>query len=420
MKRTLVFCCLFLALTQLFSLEIIASKRKVLFIGNSYTATNNLPLMVSQVAISEGDTLIFDSNAISSYTLKNHFENVVTRAKIAAGGWDVVIIQAQSQEPAFPEYTTTTLPYALKLDSLINKVDSCTETMFYMTWGRKNGDLTNCASLPEICTYNGMQNLLSAAYLNIAKSAKGSVAPVGEVWRKFRAEHPSIELYNPDESHPIVSGTYLAAVVFYQSIFRKSFSTTGIFKPVSLADTTASFIRSIAQTLIQDSSRKWSQYGRFAKADFGFQFQNNTVSFENTSYAATGYSWDFGDGSAGSDAFEPQHTYQNPGTYSVLLHVTNGCKEDSIRKTVILSPTSTSKTEQTESITIHPNPFTDRVFISESEEIETVSLTDLSGKIQKTGFADGILHTEKTQMGMYMVTVRWKDGRISNRKVLKM
>ena len=397
-----------------------ATKRKVLFIGNSYTATNNLPLIVSLIATSQGDTMTFDSYPPGGYTLQNHFENATTRAKIAAGGWDVVVIQAQSQEPAFPDFTADRLPYALKLDSLINKVDSCTETMFYMTWGRKNGDASNCAFVPEICTYSGMQNLLTASYLTMAQSAKGSVAPVGEVWRKFRADHPTIELYNPDGSHPIVSGTYLAAAVFYQSIFRKAFSATGVYKPTGLPDSTASFIRSTAQTLIQDSARKWFQHGRMANAGFDFQVQNNIVSFENTSYAALGYSWDFGDGTAGSDAFEPQHTYQNPGTYSVQLLVTNGCKEDSIWKTVVVSLTSTSKTDEAESIIVHPNPFTDRIFISGFEGIETVSLTDLSGKMQNIEFKDGILRTEATQKGMYMVTVRWKNGRISNRKVLKM
>jgi len=420
MKKILNIFCLILAMTMVITLETLARKRKVLFIGNSYTATNNLPLMVSQVATSQGDTLIFDSNALSSYTLKNHFENATTRAKIAAGGWDVVIIQAQSQEPAFPNYTTATLPYAVKLDSLINKVDSCTETMFYMTWGRKNGDPTNCASLPEICTYIGMQNLLSAAYLNMANTAKGSIAPVGEVWRKFREEHPTIELYNPDESHPIVSGTYLAAVVIYQSIFRKSLSSSGVFKPTSLADTTASFIRSTANQVIQDSARKWYQHGRMANAGFDFQVQNNTVSFENTSFAALGYSWDFGDGTAGSDAFELQHTYQNPGMYSVQLVVTNGCKEDSIRKTVVVSPTAISKTDKAGSIIVHPNPFTDRIFISDYEEIETVSLADLSGKIQNSEFKDGILHTEATQKGVYILTVLLKDGIKLTQKVLKL
>ncbi len=35
---------------------------KALFIGNSYTASNNLPQLVSQIALSCGDTLIYDSN----------------------------------------------------------------------------------------------------------------------------------------------------------------------------------------------------------------------------------------------------------------------------------------------------------------------------------------------------------------------
>jgi PKD repeat protein len=397
-----------------------AAKRKVLFIGNSYTATNNLPLMVSQLATSQGDTLIFDSNAPGGYTLQNHFTNPTTRAKIAAGGWDFVIIQAQSQEPAFPDFVTDRLPYAVKLDSLINKIDSCTETMFYMTWGRKNGDASNCAFVPEICTYSGMQNLLSASYLTMAKSAKGSVAPVGEVWRKFRADHPTIELYNPDESHPIVSGTYLAAVVFYQSIFRKSITGTAIYRPSTLPDTTASFIRFTAQTLIQDSASKWYQHGRMATAGFGFEVQNNTVSFENTSYAASQYSWNFGDGSPESTDASPQHFYTNAGNYMVQLKIMNGCRQDSIRKMVLVLPTSVSSEMDGSEIRIFPNPFINQIEIANVNQIEKVYVTDLSGKIQKTKFADGVLHTEATQKGMYMVTVRWKNGRISNRKVLKM
>ena len=36
--------------------------RKVLFLGNSYTSVNNLPKMVYDVALSAGDTLIYDSH----------------------------------------------------------------------------------------------------------------------------------------------------------------------------------------------------------------------------------------------------------------------------------------------------------------------------------------------------------------------
>lgn len=43
--------------------------KKVLFLGNSYTAVNNLPQMMADVAVSAGDTLWFDSNTPGGYTL---------------------------------------------------------------------------------------------------------------------------------------------------------------------------------------------------------------------------------------------------------------------------------------------------------------------------------------------------------------
>jgi hypothetical protein len=98
----------------------------------------------------------------------------------------------------------------------------------------------------------------------------------------------------------------------------------------------------------------------------------------------------------------------------------NGCRQDSIRKMVLVLPTSVSSEMDGSEIRIFPNPFINQIEIANVNQIEKVYVTDLSGKIQKTKFADGVLHTEATQKGMYMVTVRWKNGRISNRKVLKM
>jgi PKD repeat protein len=157
-----------------------------------------------------------------------------------------------------------------------------------------------------------------------------------------------------------------------------------------------------------------------ATAGFGFQVQNNTVNFENTSYAASQYSWNFGDGSPVSTNASPQHIYANAGNYMVQLKIMNGCRQDSIRKMVLVLPTSVSSEVDGSEIRFFPNPFINQIEIANVNQIEKVYVTDLSGKIQNTRFADGILHTEATQKGMYMVIVRWKNGRISNRKVLKM
>ena len=74
-------------------------KRNVLFLGNSYTAVNNLPQLVHDVAISTGDTLIFDSNMPGGFTLEAHSLNTTSQNKIKVGNWNYVVIQGQSQEP---------------------------------------------------------------------------------------------------------------------------------------------------------------------------------------------------------------------------------------------------------------------------------------------------------------------------------
>src|SRR5687768_9801936 len=96
--------------------------KRALFIGNSYTAAYDLPMMVSQMAASVGDSLYYDSNALGGYTLNGHSTNTVTLNKIGAGNWDYVVLQEQSQMPSFPisQVEANVFPYAKKLDSIIN------------------------------------------------------------------------------------------------------------------------------------------------------------------------------------------------------------------------------------------------------------------------------------------------------------
>ncbi|HYG15677.1 MAG TPA: SGNH/GDSL hydrolase family protein, partial [Bacteroidia bacterium] len=99
MKKTIL-----LLLTILNLFVAYGQKRKVLFIGNSYTRVNDLPLITSGIAMNMGDTLVYDVSYPDGYTLEQHFTNSTTLNKIKAGGWDYVVLQEQSQRPSFPEY----------------------------------------------------------------------------------------------------------------------------------------------------------------------------------------------------------------------------------------------------------------------------------------------------------------------------
>ncbi len=86
-----------------------------------------------------------------------------------------------------------------------------------MTWAHKDGFPPSGLS-----TYEAMQQQIDDAYLHIADELIVPVAPVGFTWYQVRQDHPEIDLWQDDGSHPSRAGTYLAACVLYASIFHES------------------------------------------------------------------------------------------------------------------------------------------------------------------------------------------------------
>jgi hypothetical protein len=334
-----------------------SKSKKVLFIGNSYTGVNNLPQMVGDIAVSVGDTLLFESNVPGGYTLKRHSTNVATLDKIRAGNWDYVVLQEQSQYPSFPieQVENDVFPYARFLDSIVKLKNPCSETVFYMTWGRKNGDPSNCASWPPVCTYAGMDSLLKLRYTMMADSNRAVLSPVGVVWNYIRKKFPQISLYQPDESHPSIAGTYAAACVFYAVLFRKDpaqITYNGV-----LTASEAENIRNAAKWMVYDSLAKWRVGALDPNAEFNSMVASgNQVVFKNTSSNCTAFRWDFGDGS-GDTARNPKHTYQNSGTYAVRL-ITGRCgRFDTITKNILIEiPFGIDGNGGVGKLRVYPNP----------------------------------------------------------------
>lgn len=295
-------------------------KRKVLFLGNSYTDVNNLPQLIHDVAISAGDTLIYDKNAPGGYRLENHFNDLTSKAKIMAGGWDYVVLQGQSQEPV--TYTNGFLTAGIELYTLIKQYNNCAVIMPYITWGRKNGDAGNCPFFPEVCTYQGMDSALKSKYLYLSKFINGEASPVSVVWNYLRKNHPSIELYDADESHPNAAGSYAAACCFYASIFKKD--PTLITDNFGLSSTDANIIKNAAKEEVYNKLSTWD-FKKNPASNFNYYLGSaaNEIYFTPTkSEIKQNYSWDFGDGSTSTLPF-PSHIYLSNGTYMVTLTTTN-------------------------------------------------------------------------------------------------
>jgi hypothetical protein len=339
------------------SIALSAQQTKVLWIGNSYTGTNNLPSLFYNLALSGGDTIIFDSNTPGGYTFQGHSTNATTLQKIAAQEWDYVVLQAQSQEPSFPpsQVEAQTYPYARALDSLIQLSNACTETVFFMTWGRKYGDSQNCAIYPPICTFEGMNARLWDSYKAMADDNRGIVSPVGIAWKRSRAADSTINLWSADNSHPSAAGSYLSACVFYATLLGKN--PVGLSYTAGLTANEVAFLQQIARETVQDSLQACN-IGRWQpNADFDYTTNDLAVTFTASSDAAQTYFWDFGDGTqeAGSIA---THAYASSGSYEVTLFVSDICgNSDTLSQTIDLFVANAQNGETT-AWRIFPNPST--------------------------------------------------------------
>jgi hypothetical protein len=196
----------------------------VLFIGNSLTYVNDLPTMFARLARSLGSGAGVRSYAPGGQTFEGHLKDPSVAKMIAEGDWDYVVLQEQSQRPAFgdEQVERETMAPMLRLAELVHAARPRARLAFYETWGRRDGDAENCKEIPAVCTYAGQQARLNAAYEAMARRAPGVLVPVGAAWRAVRAAHPELVLYQADGVHPASAGTYLAACVFYAALTGKS------------------------------------------------------------------------------------------------------------------------------------------------------------------------------------------------------
>lgn len=391
---------------------VVAAKTyRVLFIGNSYTTVNNLPQLVQQVAAAAGDTLITDSNAPGGFTFQGHCTDVTTLGKIAQGTWDFVVLQEQSQRPAFPDaqVAVEVFPFARKLDSMIKAQNACAQTLFYMTWGRKNGDAANCTNFPPLCTYAGMDSLLRLRYRQMADSNNALLSPVGAVWRYIRANYPLLELYQADESHPSAAGSYAAALCFYTVITRKNPLALTFSSTVAPAD--AANIRTAVKAVVFDSLSYWHVGEYDPQASFSTSISGNVVTFQNNSMNALNYSWHFGDNTTDT-AVQPTHQYAQPGVYTIQLIASNCGYQDTVTQTVTISATGLSETEHSNTVLVFPNPAGGIVNIrsvASPRQSAVVSVADMTGRnILKVDWNEGAdlqLDTRVLPAGQYILQI---------------
>ncbi len=407
-KRNILLCLIGLSIIT----NVINCQTTVLFLGNSYTYYNGgLPEMFTQVAVSKGKTVEVESNAPGGYTFQNHSTNTTTLNLIASRNWDYVVLQEQSQLPSFPpaQVLSEVYPFAAILCDSIENNSVCTVPIFFMTWGRKNGDADNCPYYTPLCTYDGMQWRLRQSYVEMAEDNDGWVAPVGMAFKSVITSNPEIELYSGDESHPSYCGTYLAACTFYSVIFNDS--PIGAYIPAEVTGEQATILQNAAWNVVIDTLDIWRIDTTTVRADFEpmFLVKNVQAQFENYSENADSCCWDFGDGT-----FEMQypifgntydwmyHIYPAEAEYDICLTAFKRCDQIKICKTRYIFISKVIETESQE-FTLYPNPVKNELLTIKNAPKSNCKLTDLLGKtIVETEIINNSIDITSVKPGIYI------------------
>jgi PKD repeat protein len=403
MKYTFLLLCL---LVRVFSWA--QDTTQVLFIGNSYTQVNDLPTLFSELALSKGKHPFVDTKANGGFTFQNHVNDPATFIKIKEKKWNYVVLQAQSQEPSFPysQVTTATLPFAKILSDSIYANNYCSQPLYYMTWGRQNGD----PQWDSINTFYKMNDRLRAGYMRFVEASEASVAPVGVAWQYVRDTYPAINLYSSDGSHPSIEGSYLAACVFYASIYRETPVNASFYSTVLPA--TAQLLQQAAALVVLDSLSTWKlrANNETAIARFSLSLTANSIATQNESWRSTSYSWDFGDGTT-STAVSPAHSYSSTGTFTVQLIAQNECGSDTASMQVAV--TQLGIEELNTAIQLHNNGNNTYEFFS-LEKIDAIEVYNALGQRMNTVIqVNNTLDLSLVAKGVYYIRFTSVSGQTS-------
>lgn len=189
---------------------------RVLFVGNSYTSTNNLPNVFVNLAASGKHQVEAGMFGNGGWTLSDHAQSSDLLNTLQLSTWNYVVVQEQSEIPAV-EASRNPLMYPAARTLVSNIRNAGAGAIFFQTWAHRDG-------MPEngMDNFEAMQYEIDMGYLGIAQELNVPIAPVGDAWFNAMTQYPQLQLWQEDGSHPTEQGTYLAACVFYAVIFKES------------------------------------------------------------------------------------------------------------------------------------------------------------------------------------------------------
>lgn len=176
--------------------------QRVLFVGNSLTASWDVPGIVAAIARAAGDRPPLEVEAVvrGGYGLEDHWRDGEALRRIREGRWAWVVLQ---QGPsALPASRRDLVAWTRRFAAVIRAVGA--RPALYAVWPSEARE----ADFPRV----------AESYRIAADRVGGLLLPAGEAWRAAWRIDPDLELRGEDRFHPTPLGSFLAAATIWAAL----------------------------------------------------------------------------------------------------------------------------------------------------------------------------------------------------------
>jgi hypothetical protein len=209
--------------------------RRILFIGNSLTYAQQgifTHLTAMGASATPPLTIQADRAVFGGQFFRTLWEKFPEPRQAIARGYDVVVLQEDLPETTVADFRQ----YARLFVADVKRTGA--RPVLLMAWAYKR---LGWISMSEIAD----------AHRAAARELAVDVAPAGLAWERSATQRPDLNLFNADQEHPSIYGTYLATAVVYFTIYGAN-PTDFSYLPTGVPAETGAFLKRVARETVRD------------------------------------------------------------------------------------------------------------------------------------------------------------------------
>ncbi len=384
----------------------VRAQEEVLFIGNSMTYYNDMPVLFQDIALSKGIEVEVEQYAPGGTGFVNHVNDDQVYNLFASREWDAVILQPGTGESAGMSYpTAVTAARGQRLIDSIRVYSPCAKIILYEI---SNGVAPDGNGGGDYDQYFATQTKIRDSITKISNALQIPFAPAGECFRAHYEDHQDLLLHGSyNDVHPNLKGSYLVACSVFNTLYQDQISPSNAFG--GLEETTATYLQNISDDIVLMHKPDWliNVYNLFA--DFTYTLSGLQIHLQNMSVNYDTIQWDI-NGELTTDESSPVYTFLSEGLKTIVLTAMhNGCSVTMTKQIEVSTLGINGISEFV--VEVFPNPALDYLYVNARDNTDlSYTILDMSGRIvmPQQVLTDRKINVSALAEGLYLLVIEQK------------